>query len=283
MTPLPSADDPAFARRLLGAIPAGVFVIDAGGAVRSVNDRAAAMVEADAASLIGRSVLDFVDSATAWIYAAAVAMATDYPDVIMGPLRITFVTTAGTLRFADLWASNHLNDPDIGGIVCLVTEETAAAAIVDAVSSVAAGDAIATVASLVANAMRAHPVVADAFVVVAHEEHDGYECITPTSLAADLVRVIDDDAAGAEPWRAAINGGTRVIHEDLSRLPSVLHEAAERDGYAACWVEPVPGPSGEPAAALVLWRHRTGAPSPNQLHSIHQAAAILAVAFASHR
>jgi hypothetical protein len=274
-----SAQDPVVASRLLGALPAAVFVIDAGGDVRSATAQAAAMVEADVADLIGRSVLDFVDSATAWVYAATVAMATDYPDVIMGPLRITFVTTSGTLRFADLWAANHLDDPEIGGIVCLVTEETAAAAIADAVSSVAVADPLTTVASLVANAMRAHPVVADAFVVI--PEDDTYTCITPTSLAADLVGVVDDDAAGAEPWRAAINSGTRVIHEELGRLPAVLHEAASRDGYAACWVEPVPGPTGDPCAALVLWRHRTGAPSPNQLHSIHQAAAILAVAFRS--
>lgn len=264
------------AGRLLDALPAATLLIDGVGTVLRASETAAAAVGLAVDDLVGRSVLDFVDAETAWIYAATVAMATDYPDVIMGPMRITVVTSAGVHRAVDLWATNHLDDPDIGGIVCLVTEETAAAGIADAVSSVATGEPFATVAGQVAEAMRGHPVVADAFVVVPTE--DSYSCITPTALAADLVHIADDDAAGAEPWRAAINGAVRVIHDDLTRLPAVLHEAAARDGYGACWVEPVPGPSGDPCAALVLWRRRSGGPSPNQLHSIHQGAAILAVA-----
>ena len=283
MAPSLSDHDPVVAHHLLGALPAAVFVIDAVGTIRSANEPAASMVGEDRSSLVGRSVLDFVDAATAWVYAASVAMATDYPDVIMGPLRITVVTSTGEHRFADLWATNHLDDPEIEGIVCLVTEETAAAGIAEAVSSVTTGDDPATVAAQVARAMRGHPVVADAFVVVPHD--DAYACITPTPLAPDLTTVADDDddddAVGAEPWRLALNAGTRVIHDDLSRLPSALHEAAEREGYAACWVEPVPGAGDGPAAAIVLWRRRGGAPSPNQLRSIHQAAAILAVAFGS--
>jgi hypothetical protein len=274
-----AADHPQLARHLVDALPAATLVIDAVGTVLSASRTAAEAVELEPQDLVGRSVLDFVDAETAWVYASTVAMATDYPDVIMGPLRINVVTASGARRTADMWATNHLDDPAIGGIVCLVTEETAAAGIADAVSSVAVGAPIDTVAAHVAGAMRGHPVVADAFVVLPRD--DGYACITPTALSADLVHVADDDAAGAEPWRAAINSATRVIHEDLTRLPAVLHEAAERDGYAACWVEPVPGPADGPAAALVLWRRRPGAPSPNQLHSIHQAAAILAVAFRS--
>ena len=263
----------------MNALPAATLVIDAVGTVLSASENAASALELGVDDLIGRSVLDFVDAETAWAYAATVAMATDYPDVIMGPLRITVVAASGTRRNVDLWATNHLDDPAIGGIVCLVTEETSAVGIADAVSSVANGDPFGTVATHVAHAMTGHPVVADAFVVVPHDHH--FTCLTPTALAADLVDVADDDAAGAEPWRAAMNSGVRVIHEDLTRLPAVLHEAAEREGYAACWVEPVPGPTDEPAAALVLWRRRGGGPSPNQLHSIHQAAAILAVAIRS--
>lgn len=274
---LPSRPLADVAERLLNALPAATFVIDAFGTVLAVTAPAAELVEVDPAALVGRSVLDFVDADAAWVYATTVAMATDYPDVTMGPMRITFVTATGRHQSADLWATNHLDDPEIGGIVCFVTEETSASGIADAVSSVAIGDPIATVAGHVAGAMRGHPVVADAFVVV--PDHETYVCITPTALAADLVEVADDEAVGAEPWRAAINSGNRVIHEDLGRLAPVLHEAAERDGYTACWVEPVPGPDGETAAALVLWRRRTGSPSPNQLHSIHQAAAILSVAF----
>jgi hypothetical protein len=96
-SPLP-VDDPLLAVRLLGALPAAVFLIDGVGTILSATDQAAALVELDAPALRDRSVLDFVDAETAWAYAATVAMATDYPDVIMGPMRITVIATSGTRR-----------------------------------------------------------------------------------------------------------------------------------------------------------------------------------------
>ena len=63
---------------LLDALPASAFVIDAVGTIRFASKSAASAVGLDPASMIGRSVLDFVDAQTAWVYASAVAMEAEY-------------------------------------------------------------------------------------------------------------------------------------------------------------------------------------------------------------
>src|SRR5690349_20071420 len=93
-----SGTHPALAPHLLDALPAATLLIDAVGTILSASEVAAVAVGLDAGQLVGRSVLDFVDAETAWVYAATVAMATDYPDVIMGPMRITVVTAGGAHR-----------------------------------------------------------------------------------------------------------------------------------------------------------------------------------------
>lgn len=270
MTDAPDFDDPAFATRLLGALPAAAFVIDGVGVIRFATESAARAVGLHADTMVGRSVLEFVDAQTSWAYAAAVAMATDYPGIYMGPLRITFITPDGE-RAADLWATNHLDDPDIQGIVCLMTEETAANGLSDAISAIAGGQDLDRIMGLVASAMRGQPVVASAAVVV--REGDRFRVVTPTDLPLELFAVDDS-------WRAACDLDVRVLHGSVEDMPPDMAVVAEKHGKGALWVEPVPtvGDRGS-FAALVLWRERPGNPSPNQLNSVFQAAGILAVAF----
>ena len=270
MTSSPDFDDPRFATRLLGALPAAAFVIDEVGMIRFATESAAQAVGLQAETMVGRSVLDFVDAQTSWAYAAAVAMATDYPDVYMGPLRVTFVTPDGD-RTADLWATNQLDNPDIGGIVCLLTEETAANGLSDAIAAIANGGSLDTIMGLVATAMRGQPVAAKAAVVV--RVGDRFHVATPTDLPLELFA--DDDA-----WRLACDSGVRVLHGSVDAMPPPMAAAARAHGFGAVWVEPVPavGDFGS-MAALVLWRARPGNPSPNELNSYFQAAGILAVAF----
>jgi hypothetical protein len=257
--------------------------------------------------------LDFVDDQTAWAYAAAVAMATDYPSTSMGPLRVTFIGDHGT-RSADLWATNHLDDPAIEGIVCLLTEETAAVGLGEAIESVAVGSDLATVTARVTRAMRGQPVSAHAAVV--RRGDDGFTVIADggfTVVADDAPKPATDLAGGDppsddpdhriitapagdllpgrsprlpaalladdRPWRDAVTTGIRVLHATLDDLRPDVQAAARAAGFAALWVEPVRPLGEQPAdAALVLWRSRPGPPSPNQLNSIHQAAGILTVA-----
>lgn len=266
---------------LVEALPAAVLVIDAVGTVLAVNEAAATLAGRPRGALVGGSVLDLVDPETSWAYAAATAMAADYPDVVMGPLRVTLVGPDGTHRHADLWARNRLDDPDLGGIVCLLTAETAAVGLAESVGAVARREPFDAVAALVARALGGHPV--NAAVVVLAEVGDALHVVASTAGPA-VTSVVAPSAEpdDEQPWHVAARTRVRALHEDLGGLAPDLAEAARRDGYAALWCEPVPGPGGVAdeavAGVVVAWRDHTGLPSPNELASIFQGAAILAQA-----
>lgn len=267
--------DPAFGGRLLAALPAAAFVIDGVGTIKYATETAAALVGRQAEDMVGESVLSFVDAQTSWAYAASVAMATDYPTVYMGPLRITFTSTSGE-RTADLWAMNRLDDPDIGGIVCLLTEETAAAGLGDAIAALANNEDLDEIIRRVASAMRGHPVVAAAAVAI-RKAGGSYRIVRPSGQDAE--DLVDDLFTDDSLWAGAVGSGQRRLCGDLDTIASTTREAAAASGFHAVWVEPVPGPGDEPCpAALIVWRRRPGNPSPNQLNSVHQAAGILSIA-----
>jgi PAS domain-containing protein len=270
--------DPTFLDAVLQALPAAAFVVDGVGTVLFATEPAAGLVDREADELIGESVLQFVSADTAWAYAAAVAMATDYPDVTMGPLRVELVRADGTTRAADLWATNHLDDPAIGGIVCLVTDETSAMGLAEAVAEMAQEGSLEVVADRLTQAMQGQPVNARAVMLVPAEDDPGRFVVLGTS---ELPTTLVDAAIPAV--RAAVESGVRELHGDLTRLGDVARGVAIDAGMHALWVEPVQ-PGALPAdGALVLWRARPGNPSPNQLRSIFQAAAIMGLAISRER
>jgi hypothetical protein len=99
-----------------------------------------------------------------------------------------------------------------------------------------------------------------------------------TLVPEEVVRCSDD-----LPVQGALATGTRRIHETLETVPGRVREVAGEAGYEAVWVEPVPARAEDGAGVthgvLVMWRRRSGPPSPNQLSSIHQGAAVLGLAF----
>jgi len=262
--------DSSYATRLLDALPAAAFVVDVVGTVLFATPSAASMVGREVEEMVGRSVLELVNEDTAWAYASAVAMAEDYPDVVMGPLRIVFRHANGQERCADVWASNHLDDPAIGGIVCLLAPEMAATRLAEAVGSLAADAPFEDIAASVALAMHGAPVVTDAAVL---RPHDGVLAV----VAAHVVPPDLLEAVCAEPaWLGGVGDGARVVQADLADLDVPWRGLALDAGYQAVWAEPVAGPDGD-HAVILLWRRHTGTPSPNQLSSIFEAAGILSL------
>ncbi len=266
-------EDEQYASRLLRALPGAAFVIDAVGTVLYATEQAAQVVGRKPEDVIGTSVLTFVDAQSAWAYASAVAMATDYPTVTTGPLRVSLITPGGESRGVDLWASNRLDDPDIRGIVCFLTEETTAVGLGEAIESVAGGEDLHTIVAKVVRSLQGHPVVADAAFVIQRAPDDRFVAFTATRLTDAMV------TEGTDPLRQAITTGVRVLYPDLDSVPKTLRDAAHDAGYAALWIEPVLTADRPSPGALLLGRLRPGNPSPNQLNSLHQAAAIVAVAF----
>lgn len=274
-TPEGATIDPSHAPvgEILAALPGAPLVIDEVGTVRWASPQAGALVGRHPTELVGVSVLEFVTSDSAWAYASAAALAADYPDVTMGPLRIAYLDGTGERRDADLWATNQLDNPRIGGIVCMVTEATAAAGMAEAVSAVAAGQGPAAVAELVAMALRGAPVSAE--VTILADVGDTFTTVARTPGAPVL-----DGTRDAAPWHELLTSGIRQLYNEPDALPADLAAAAGPPGFVAAWVEPVVDRVGPPAhAAIVIWKQRVGSPSPNQLSSIHEAAAILALAY----
>ncbi len=270
-------------RRLLTVLPGVVFVIDGMGRITFATDSAAEIVDQTPDELVGRSVLEFVTAESAWAYAAAVAMASDYSDVTVGPLRVALAPLPGTtgIRQADLWATNCLEDPLINGIVCLLTPETAAVWLGEAVEAASASASLSTISDHVVTAMRGHPVVADALLLAPSRQRSSPTGLDlaggkPPSLAPLVPSALDPALVGGPgPWEQTYVSGLRS-QWDVDELPEQLAQAASGQGYKAVWVEPVYRRNAQDTVAvLVLWRRRTGGPSPNQLSSIHQAASIL--------
>jgi hypothetical protein len=265
----PSVSSDPLSARILDRLPAAVFVLDSMGTISFATDRAARLVGRRPEDLVGESVLEFVSAETAWAYAAAVAMATDYAATIMGPMRVSFDSGDGETLHADLWATNHLDDPELAGIVCMLTEATTAMGLGDAIAGVATEEPVETIAARVAVALRSHPVVGDAAVFV---ERDGRAVpLRPTAVPDTLL--LDDPTT---PWAEAIRNGGRQLYPSVEELPEALRHAASEQGYGALWVEPVG--SSDDRAALAIWRPHVGNPSPNELKSVFQAASILGLA-----
>lgn len=268
------ADD-RYARALLERLPVAVFVIDETGTVSFASTRAAALVGRQPDEVVGESVLRFVASDSAWAYAAAVAMATDYADTVMGPLRISFVDDEGEIRRADLWATNHLDDPTVRGIVCTITPETTAMGLGEAVATVAGREGFGSTAARVVTALRGHPVCADA--VVYRRAQGELRAVTP--LPPGLEVAADPSGPLGALCAQTLDHGTRHLGGDLEILPARERAAAEQAGYRAVWIEPVDlGAAGVAAAAIAMWRRHEGRPSPNELNAVYQAASILALA-----
>lgn len=263
---------PELMRALVEALPAAAFVIDTEGTVRYASAAAAELVERAPDELVGRSVLEFVDEDTAWAYAAAVAMAGDHPDQVMGPMRVSVVTSTGRSRAADLWATNRSNDPVVAGIVCLLTAETTAVGLADAVTALANEADFPTVASRVVRAMQGHPTVADAVLLSAGPS--GFRVVA--SSRDDLPTPHADG-----PWDLALSTGVRQVHETIDELADVSRAEAADRGYATVWVEPI-GAVGTPRGVLVLWRDHPGRPTPNELNAVHQGASIIRLAWERH-
>jgi hypothetical protein len=200
-------------------------------------------------------------------------MASDYPHVVMGPLRITIVRPNGGHRAADLWALNRTDDPTVAGIVCLLTPETTAVGLAEAVSAITTGAPFATVAARVVRAMQGHPTTSAAAVLSSGAS--GFRAVATSTEELPSI-------ATEGPWNVAVETNTRQLPATLDELPPQVADDARRLGFSTIWIEPVGSERPPARGVLVLWRAHPGRPTPNELNAMHQGAAILALAWERH-
>lgn len=265
---------------LVEAQPGAAFVIDALGTITWATEQAAVLVERRVDELVGTSVLDHVDPDAVWAYAAALdfAAATTFAPVASGPVRVRIRTSSGGWATADLWTTNRTEDPEVAGIVCLLTPPTAALGLADAATAAAAGASFDQVATVVASALGDFPIIGR--VAVLEAAPDGFAVVALHQLARSLV----DGTCGDDLWRAAHEQGSRIARIGTSALPDALVDVAAAAGLTSVWVEPVPvlDHPGEVRHLVVVFRSLDSDPTPNELSYLHRAAAVLGLAASRH-
>ena len=248
------------------------MAIDDTGLIVAASARAAALVSRTLDEFVGSSILEYVDPDAVWAYAAAMTAAIDstFEDTYGGPVRIAVSGPDGRKVAADLWSSNQLRAGG-GALVLLLTEQTVALGIAEAVALAGEGAPYADVATMAAVALGGFPVIADAAVFDAVAGN-------PVLVAGNVPVSLVDGTAGDDPWRRAIDEGRRVLCASLDDLPPAIAELAGAAGYRALWVEPVAMGGGPPTGALAVFRRLAGDPTSNELANVHHAASVLALA-----
>ena len=74
----------------------------------------------------------------------------------------------------------------------------------------------------------------------------------------------------------------RQVARNRGRVAAEIATAARGCGFETVWAEPVGTIGGPARGVLVVWREHPGRPTPNELNAVHQAAAILAIAWERH-
>ena len=259
-------------RWVLDHLPAAVLVVDESAVIVAGSKRAADMVGRTMDEFVGSSILEYVDPDAIWAYAAAMNVAMDWTtsDVYGGPVRIAVQGPEGHKVAADLWSSNQIGASGPQAMVVLLTEQTVALGVAEAIALAATGAPYEDVAKMTAGALAGFPVIADAAVFIAGEAG-------PELLASQVASSLVDGTAGDDPWRQAIARGTRVLYPRVEDAPAPLSDLMAAAGYQALWVEPVALGTDEPTGALALFRRIPGEPTPNELASVFHAAASLAI------
>jgi len=260
-------------RWVLDHLPGAAFVIDDTGLIIAGSQRAAAMVGRTLDEFVGSSILAYVDPDAVWAYAAALNTAIDaaFIDTYGGPVRIAVHDPDGRPVAADLWSSNQIGADGPQGVVLLMTEQTVALGVAEAVGLAAMGTSYADVATAIVGALGGFPVIADGAVFASN---DGRITLVASNVPASLV----DGTAGDDAWADAIKGGERVLFHSTTDAPPPMRDLLQAAGYHALWVEPIVVGTDEPTGALAAFRRLPGEPTSNELANLHQAASTLALA-----
>jgi diguanylate cyclase (GGDEF)-like protein/PAS domain S-box-containing protein len=263
-----SGRDAELATRLLGLAPYVAMIVDAQAVVRWASGSAFATTGYSAEEIIGRSVIDFIDTTWNPIALDSVGAALT-GEGLQRAMVFRLVRKDGSKYMAEVQANCQWHDPSLDAMAVYVRlwdEQTLLSEVVEHVASRAP---VAATLELLTRVMGAETLDGSGVVLVDVERGRCRRAYTAFDLPAALR---SDDETGDTPWRAAMQAGeprwTRV-----AELPTDLRDAATGEGYAWCWSWPLVGPgsssapgsgsgsgsasgsaSGAAVGCLVLWR-----------------------------
>jgi diguanylate cyclase (GGDEF)-like protein len=257
----------------LDLLPVGVLRLDGFGTILAANRVAGVLVGVDPSELPGRNILDF-NADGAERAAAMLSFSADLREP-MGPVPVRYFHADGTLRQSDLWAENHLQDPDIGAIVVVLVPEASTPGIAAAQSSVAEGAPIDTTLTLLAQSLRAHPFAPAVGCWLIRDEH-GRRLVG----ADDLPESTRVALATSGMWWSGLHQMGLVDVADVSAETDEHHGLLAASGIKAWWLMPVPtGITGTVDAGVMVLRRTAGTISPNQTEHLGRIVTTAGLAF----
>jgi diguanylate cyclase (GGDEF)-like protein len=244
--------------RLAQSCPMAVALVDEVGTVMWANTQARAMVHHPGDDLVGTSVIDFVHPEDLVMVAESMDFATGDTSELMGPTRIRYVDGDGNSRYTYLWAQNFIDDPEINGMIIVLSKEAAHDVLGAAISSAAAGESIDETLGLIAHSIEVAPFDAHAAVL---------RYTDTTLLDVDVVKSPDapnflDRVDPELPWIRSLRLNIEVDETDLARFGPEFDPAVTGINYV--WCRSI-STSDDTMAVLVVCTKQPYSPTPNQL------------------
>ncbi|MGB3737082.1 MAG: sensor domain-containing diguanylate cyclase [Ilumatobacter sp.] len=257
---------------LLDTVPTGILIIDRNAAITEINDPAARILGGTHADLVGRTLYELAHPDDLEFAVDLIGEGTGYGAAILGPIRIRYRAIDGTSGTVEIWSRELA---DIGGWVLVLTEQSTSNLLNDVTSSVAAGDPIETTMSLAVEACAAHPIRAQAAIVLIEE--GGLR--RPTEWPFGPF-----DQADATSLVAATVETMRACSYDVESGDPTISITSRTGGAHSLWTYPIVERDAV-VAVLVLLRDGHGPPTTNQDRHLARLVSVAELAFsqATHR
>jgi diguanylate cyclase (GGDEF)-like protein/PAS domain S-box-containing protein len=244
-----------FLERVLDLSPGIVFVADPLLVITYVNRAATALLGYEREEILGRSVVEFLDTDWNPEAFASIATALGSEGGQRPPMTFRAVTKDGRRPIIEATANLQLHDPVINGLVDYVRPRTERWLLDRAFETVAAGVSIDRTMALLVEVAGAETLEADAAFVFDPAGGTYQHVIAADTLPAELHGPADDvDAATAEEWTTLLAEG-RPFTLNLDDLPPALRRLAVDHGYRSLWAAPADASAAGGATVWALaWR-----------------------------
>ena len=244
---------------VLNAIPGVVAVISGEGEVVWINESMTEITGFTVDDLVGSNMLDHLDLEWNPLALASITYALYHPGMRL-PTMLRFHTADGPPIVMEATANNQLDNPAIRGLVVHLRPSDERQMLDLILQSFASGEDLASTIGRVHDVARSETMEAESAMFVLSggpsDEH-------PVLSSSPQVGALGALAGLASPWSQAASSGQPVLLTDLSSLPDLLVEAAQRSGFATCWSYPICRTgTGVVDGVLVFWRREAGLPEP---------------------
>jgi len=263
--------DGDYAAALLEAAPVGLLVVDEVGTITYASASVEELTGYGYDDVVGTNILSYLHETAVQGMIESVAYVQEYKDAVMGPASLGFVHRDGAVRVLEVYATNHYDDPVLGGLVVAVRDQTFQYQINDALRAYTEGTQLAPALATLCDALIGLPIRGKAAIV---DPASG----RPLANARLPESVFGPAPAGARPrpWQEAVATKEPVLPLTLADHDEELRAAVEDEGMTTMWAVPVLPPVSaddvQATACLLIGRHEVGAPSLNERLTIATAA-----------